>query len=757
MKKFYFPVMALATMLPLTASAGRPSLPPVDAPYERTDSLPSDTAGYWKQYNIGEVSVTATRKLVKSEIGKLSYDMTADDEAKTKNTLDMLRKVPMVSVDGQDNIRVKGSTSFKIYRNGHPDPSLDGTSASKILKSIPANTIKKIEVITDPGAKYDAEGTSVILNIVMKDNAGLQGIAGNVNAGFNTRGSIEPSASITAQKGPFTMAVNYGFSHRGKKGSENETYSDTYYGGNGESHSYVSYNGPVDVHYGNISASWEIDSLNLLSLSGGGWYVLPDLSGHYTSSRSYGHIGLSDSSLPSGYSYDGLLSTPDYKFYNFNGRMDFQHNTHLDGEVFTLSYMGVTTRQNQDMLHAYSNLLNVPFSYTGYSQRQHEKFFEHTVQADYVRPFGKNNKLEMGLKYINRSNKSNTQMIYTGDDTSNVYSLFDHTTQVGAAYLEWLGNFGAWNFRAGLRYEHSYMKASFPDGSSDGFSKRLNDWCPTASVQYRLRQADTFTATWSTNIRRPGIEYLNPARVETPTEITEGAPGLSSTRNQQFSLTWMHVGKNLTLSLSPSFFLSNNQITAVQGVQNGKTWTSYDNVNRERSFYTTAYVQTAPWKNASLSVDLGGGYHYYRNPNIGLSLDGWHANYNVNYRQKLPWRLSFNGGVGGSMGREPESVYSLGGNWFYHYLTLQRSFLKEDRLTVSLTAMSPFEHHGVWKQRTVQGDYTASSRTIYTSQSFALRLSWRFGTLKTRVKTVERSIDNNDVVGGIKQAGASRQ
>lgn len=751
MKKTYLSATAVFLMLAGTVSARRTTAAFSLGIAEAADSSAVDSSAYWKQFDIGEVSVTATRKLVKSEIGKMSYDMAADDEAKTKNTLDMLRKVPMVSVDGQDNIRVKGSASFKIYRNGHPDPSLDGSQASNVLKSIPANTIKKIEVITDPGAKYDAEGTSVILNIVMKDNVGMQGIAGTVNVGVNTRESIEPSASITAQKGPVTVAVNYGYSHRGSRGSENRTATDTYYGnGGGEAHSGVSFSGPVNVHYGNISASWEIDSLNLLSASGGGWYVLPDMNGTLSSSRSFGRPA-------DDYSYGGTLSTPDYKFYNFNGRADFQHKTRLDGEVLTLSYMGVATQQNQDEQFQYSSLVNAPFAYTGYSRRQHEKFFEHTAQADYVRPLGKNNKLEVGMKYINRSNKSNTAMAYTGDAGADAGSLFDHTTQVGAVYLEWLGNFGAWNFRAGLRYEHSYMKASYPDGSSAGFGKRLNDWCPTASVQYKNGQSDTFTATWSTSINRPGIEYLNPARVETPEEITEGAPGLTSTRNQQVSLTWMHTGSNITVSVSPSLSFSNNQITAVQGVENGKMWTSYDNVSRERNFYTTAYVQASPWSGAGLSVDLGGGYHYYRNPAVLLSLGGWHANYNVNYRQKLPWRLSLNAGAGGSMGHEPQSVYGIDGNWFYHYFSIQRSFLKDDRLTVSLTAMSPFEHHAVWKQRVVQGDYLSTSRTVYMPQSVGVRLSWRFGTLKTRVKTVDRSIDNSDVVGGIKQAGASRQ
>ena len=116
-----------------------------------------------------EVVVATQRQLVKTEIDRLSYDVQADADSKTSNVLDMLKKVPMVTVDGQDEIRVKGTTSFKVYRNGHPDPALASMNMKEILKVIPASMIKKIEVITDPGAKYDAEGTSASSSGLMQN------------------------------------------------------------------------------------------------------------------------------------------------------------------------------------------------------------------------------------------------------------------------------------------------------------------------------------------------------------------------------------------------------------------------------------------------------------------------------------------------------------------------------------------------------------------------------------------------------------
>ena len=715
------------------------------------DTTKVDSAAYWKQFELKEVNVTAERKLVKQDIDKMSYDMAGDEEAKAKNTLEMLRKVPMVTVDGQDNIRVKGSSSFKIYRNGHPDPSLEGSNVSQILKAMPANTIKKIEVITQPGAKYDAEGTSTILNIVMKDNVGMAGVAGTLSYAMNQRGDLQTGANVTTQTGKLTLSVNYGFIKTTKKATESDEHSEQNFLDSGErlvtdQH----YDGPLKLHYGNISASYDIDSLNLITLSGGGFYVQPDIQGYNTTKR-YNADGTVN------YSYDGLFTVPKYKQYSFNGRIDYQHKTHLDGEVLTLSYMGVTTRNDQNSNNAFYNIVSAPFSYTGYEQRQKEKFFEHTGQIDYVRPLGKVLKMEIGAKYINRSNKSNTTMDYDGFDAGDIYSKFNHNTQIAAAYAEWLASVGKWSFRAGLRYEYSHMKVTYPDGSESGFSKNLNDWCPSASMQYKFNDANTLSLNYATTINRPGIEYLNPARVETPTSISEGAPGLNSTRNQKIELTYMHISSKFTFNISPAFYFSNNQITALQGEREGKTWTSYGNVNRERSFYTTAFAQITPWKGGNLSINLGGGYHWYKNPNISLDLGGWNGNYDFDFSQRLPWKLNFMVGAGGNFGNEPSSVYNYQTHWDYHYLGIQRSFLKEDRLTVMLAANNPFEHHNVFNTRTVQGDYTGFNRNIRSNQQFGIRISYRFGSLKAQVKTADRSIDNDDVIGGIKQQGAGNQ
>ncbi|MDE6490178.1 MAG: TonB-dependent receptor, partial [Muribaculaceae bacterium] len=231
---------------------------------------------------LNEVEVVAQRPLIKSEIDRLSYDIQADEDSKTKTIFDMLRKVPLVAVDAQENVLVKGSSSFKIYKNGRPN-SAWSRNPRDVLKSIPASMIKRIEVITEPGAKYDAEGVNGILNIVTMENTMVKGAAGSVGAYAGMLGNAGGNAYLTAQLGKFTTTVNYGMNYNSNRSSRWINESEQVYGESGNRMMARS-DGTNSgfVHYGNIEASYEIDTLNLVTFSFGGYSygIKPDNVGH---------------------------------------------------------------------------------------------------------------------------------------------------------------------------------------------------------------------------------------------------------------------------------------------------------------------------------------------------------------------------------------------------------------------------------------------------------------------------------------------
>ena len=175
------------------------------------------------------MEVVAQKPLVKMGTDKMTYDVQADNDAKSNTVLDMLRKVPMVTVDGQDNITVNGQSSFKVYVDGKPN-IMFSSNPSQIFKSMPASAVKNIEVITNPGAKYDAEGVGGVLNIVMNHADGqgkinMNGFNGNISVTASNMG-WRPSAFLSGQQGKLTYSANVMFNQGKSSGTENR--DDTY-------------------------------------------------------------------------------------------------------------------------------------------------------------------------------------------------------------------------------------------------------------------------------------------------------------------------------------------------------------------------------------------------------------------------------------------------------------------------------------------------------------------------------------------------
>ena len=701
---------------------------------------PADTL---KGQTLDEVVVAQRRKLIKNDIDKLTYDVQHDKTAQTKTTLEILKKIPLVTVDGQENIRVQGSTSFKVYRNGHPDPSLSGQNLKDILKAIPASTIKRIEVITDPGAKYDAEGTTAILNIVMMSNTKLQGISGNVNSDVDTHGSVRLGTYLTTKVGKLTTTVNYNLRKQDRKQTENYREEVYNYVKTGEQKREYGTNSTAAIlHVGNISASYEIDSLNLLTASTTFLGYKADANAQNTNERW-------DKNSLLIYKFDNNMTTPGYSHLNIGGRFDYQHKTHLDGEVLTLSYMLAATRPQTTFRQTYSNMVNFPVSYTSYDQNTRERFTEHTFQIDYVHPFGKHHKIESGTKYILRNNNSTSLMDYQGT-TPDMESKFKHNAQVAAAYLSYIFTAGKWAARAGLRYEFTRMKASYPDGSNADYHANLNDWVPSASLQYKISDGQTLKFSYNTSINRPGIGYLNPAIISTPTAVSFGNANLGSSRNQALHLEYMLVTSKLTLQLSPDYSFTNNGITNIIYEQNRKDVSTYQNVLKSKVFGISSYTEWTPFTGTSFTLNASIRYARITLPTPYIKNSGCGGDIYFNWEQKVPWKLTLTTSIGGEYGNRVYDPYAIEGHWFYYDFTLTRRFFK-DKLTVSISAESPFIKERSSTYRIVQGDYTGYERSVMYPQRFNIGFSWSFGKLKASVKTAARSIENDDLVGSKKK------
>ena len=673
------------------------------------------------------VVIKAQKQLIKQEIDRIAYDVQADEESKTQTVMDMLRKVPMVTVDGQDNILVKGNSSFKIYKNGHYDPNLS-KNAKEVLKAMSASMVKRIEVITDPGAR--------------EDGSKIQGMTGVMSATYTSLNHPNFYASLTGQMGKLLMSVDYGYGGMSSRETESKTETDrTFLQTGNRLLARSDGTNPGGIHYANLNASYDIDTLNLISASFGGYFYKLNVQGD-------GRSAFYDSADNPLYRYSNHYWMPGYSHHSWNGRLDFEHKTCRKGERFTLSYMLALTRQRTEQENTYSDLFNAPFAYTWSLQQERERFTEHTFQADWLRPLGKGYQLEVGAKYIDRNNNSHTTQNFRGvlPMTDNP---FDHITRVAAAYADYIYNKEKWSARAGLRYEYSFMKGSYPDGSQASFSKHLGDWVPQASLKYQLTDAQSLKLNYTTSINRPGISYLNPAKVTSPTVIQQGNPQLVSSHSQRIALIYSYILPQLTLQIAPAYNFSSGGISSVQTAKDDVRYYTYDNILRYRRFSVEQYVQWKPFDGTTLVVNNNLRYEHNENPNLGYRTFGWSDNYYVNLSQQLPWKIKLNMSVYGKIGHSPSGIYYMQHSYYDYYASLQRSFLKDDRLTVRLGANTPFNKYMTSEAETVNGDDRDYQISWNRGRSFSLSVSWRFGSLKASVKKTEHSIDNDDVVGGI--------
>ena len=694
-----------------------------------------------------DVTVTAQRQLIKQELDRVGYDVAHDADSKTQNVLTMLRKVPMVSVDASDEIRVNGQQNFKIYRNGHPDPSLT-RNAKDLLKAMPANSVKRIEVITEPGAKYDAEGTGVILNIVMADNSTLSGVSGMATARTDQYGDVGGSLNLTTQLNKVVMSLDYGMQHAGGHVRNHNTGESKYVDSGAEMDTYSRFSmDDIMVHFGNLSASWEPDTLNLVSLSLGGYSYGFDGS-------NIGKTLMRDAAGTTMYSY-GDNSYIDQGSYSVDGRVDYQRRTRLKGETITMSYMLTAWRNKNTNNSAFTDMFNMPVPYSGTNQWGKELFGEHTFQLDWTRPLAKGHTLETGAKYIYRLNRSHNTMEYLESAMADMDTRFRHVTKVGAAYVSYSFQKGSWSARAGLRYEHSMLKASYPNGEQDPFSANLNDWVPSASVRYQIDMANSIKFAYAASINRPGINFLNPAVIEGPYSRSYGNTDLGSVHQHSMSLTFMHVGPKLTFNLSPSFDFSNNGIGAVKWADGLVQVSTYANTVKRYNSGFSAFVQWMPFTGTSVMLNGSLNYRYMKSEELNLKNDRLGASAFANITQFLPWKLQaslffgmWDGGI--------DDLYGHTGAMYFHGLSLQRSFLKEDRLTVQLMAQNPFGHKYMeFKSYVDRGDIISKNISDQTSRGVAISVSYRFGSLKTSVKKTSKTIENDDLIGSGKQSGGN--
>ncbi|MDN4754740.1 outer membrane beta-barrel family protein [Porphyromonadaceae bacterium W3.11] len=706
------------------------------------------------------VTVTATKKLVTVEVDKISYSINEDPESKSSDLLKMLRKVPLVTVDGQGNIQVNGSSKFIIYRNGKPD-KMTSSNPKEVLKSIPASSIKSIEVITDPGVKFDAEGSSAILNIITDKNTSLAGVAGTASVSIGSYGNFNGGLYLNAKVGKLGLTGNILHGRFGGRPTESST--TTYIGNNhilndGESENKGYYN------MFNATITYEIDSLNLFSLSTNGMPYRATMDNNTIEQKWIDDVLVEKNKNQTHSSYNRGS-------YSMN--VDYQHSTKRAGELLTFSYM-FDRSPNSSESNVIRNVLDLstdevlPNTFGEQLSKTNSSMNEHTAQIDYTRPFKWHytHNLEAGIKYIARRSESTPEYLIrnTPDGTFTPGSLFgqhlnssdlDYGQDIYALYIAWRTNWSQkLSTKVGTRVEKSTLDVKYKDLKDANFTKSELDFVPQVRLSYNITPFDQTSLNYNFRIQRPGISQLNPYRDQTSEFwVSYGNPDLKAQRNHNIGLTYGHFSSKFTINTSFNFTFSNNAILSYSKQDAslpGVIQHTYGNLGKRRGLSANAFINYTPWTWLRLYMNISGSNNNLSSNTLDETKD-WSTFIGYTggtFTLPKSWDLSF------SLGGYKFGSYQMINDFSYFTSISVGKSLFNDKLSLSLDIMEPFRDTITRKMHTYgEGFETHSINKNPGSRMFNFSIRYRFGELKERIKSVSRTINNTDLMEAEKNQG----
>lgn len=700
-----------------------------------------------------EVEVTTQKLLVTQDVDKLSYNVEADPESKTMSALDLLRKVPMLSLDSEENIKLNGSGSFKVLVNGKPSP-LFARSPKDVFRSMPASSIKRIEVITDPPAKYDAEGIGGIINVITVDDP-KSGYNGSVYLSQSTPESRYASVNLTAKVGKLGFS-GYGGANKytsPRNSSVFERYdaatgTNLLQNSSGNNKSYFNYIDGV--------LTYEIDTLNLLSAKFSvnmsdyeslNTQTVQEFTGGNIRNKAYNRN-----------------TTTDGTWGGYEVGLDYQHTFKQNKEqLLTLSYVA---SKNRDWTRG--TILFEPIqNYSGEEgtlTRNHGGWMEQTLQADYVHPINKHT-LELGAKTIFRENGSDyfyrNYNPETGfyEEVPNLSNDFDYGQDIYAAYASVSLKHEKWGVRMGTRFEQTVLDARFgKEGNNKTVDPDYFNLIPSIAITHTLKNMATLKLAYTQRVERPGLWYLNPY-VDRITEksVSFGNPNLKAATSHVLSLSHSFFKGTTSLNSTFTHAFTNNAIQSYTTFNpaDSVSSTTFGNIGRNGTSTLTLSGNSTLFKNLSINLSGTLGYSQLSGNINGQTLENsgftGYMHSGISYKFPKNWRTSANLGY-----YAPEVLLQgTSSAMFWNSLSLNKSFLKDQKASISLSVSSPFEKYFKSYNNVAGDNFTQRSEYQYLRRRVSIGFNYKFGKLTEDIKRTKRGIKNDDLQGGGNKSGGN--
>ncbi len=683
---------------------------------------------------LDEVEVIAEKTQVEIKLDKTVYNIGKDLTLRGSSVSDVLDNLPSVAVDIDGNVSLRGNQSVRILINGKPS-GLVGISSNDALKQFPSESVEKVEIITSPSARYNAEGTAGIINIILRKNK-LAGLNGSISVNGGDPKSYGISGNINYRTKKINLFTNTGYSLRSY---ENPSISETEYYTGGSINNFLNENGSRNSERNSFYQNTGIE------------YFFTDKTSLVISylTRESDDEDITINNINQNFQGEKKLSrrieneneSDDTKEFSLNFTHEFKNKGNL-----TMDYQ--KEKSNEFESGIISNTQSIPnfVKYLGEKVKTDENQESELYKIDYVLPIGEDGQFEMGYRksnqfqitdYLVEDESLNGQFVKNSNLSNNLY----YNEKINAFYTQYGNKKNKFSYLLGLRIEESKTTVKQQETKSNDI-KKYNDLFPTINLAFELKENETITLGYSRRISRPRSYFINPFPSRTSeTSYFQGNPYLNPTYSNGIDLGYLKRFKKTTLNgsiyykKSDEIFTFINEATGTSVLVNDilvpVIRRSPINLSTQKEIgieFNTNYTHSKNWR-------IGGNINFYQSEIIG-SYNGivydsknliWSGRLN-NYLKlfsSIDWqtRLSYRGPQKNAISTRKASI------------STNTAFSKDvfgDKMTLTFKINDIFET-GKWRLETFNETYKNYTESSWRGgRSFSLSLIYRFNQKKSQ-------------------------
>jgi outer membrane receptor protein involved in Fe transport len=654
-----------------------------------------------------EVQVIGRKPLVQSKGDKIIYNARADISNRSGTAADVLRKVPLVTVDPSGNVKMRGSAAIKVLLNGHPS-GIMARSLKDALRMIPANTIESVEIITNPSAKYEAESATGIINIITKKK--VVSTSGNLDlSAGNLERSIGGEFNVTREK--FSMDLSVGSSREKQRNAWNMDRTTIENGlATGKLLQQTTATEYWKGLFGDLSVEFRPDSSQIFGFGISHW------AGTFPSKSNF-------------YNKFSEKDQPPIEYNQYNDQLMKFNSSDLSAN-YDKKFR--KTGQSLELLGLYSHTSdNSTYTTLAELALNRSKNNELSFQADYTHPLNKPGKhlLETGIKYSN-GKAASTYNVFTGNsavpatDRSNEMEYSQHTF---AAYISLqFKTHNNWTFRPGIRYENTGMGGRFEHGAPL-FTRTFNNFFPSVLVSRQLNDRHSLKFNFSQRIRRPEIWDVNPfVNASDPQNRTAGNPALRPEITQTLELGHDYSATaGFVLNSSIYFTKNDNAIESLTTIDSlGISTTRAQNIASTRRLGSNISAALQPTDKLIITA----GAEFYKASfksdilKVNNSRFYYNANLNVTYLFPSDWTVNLYGDY-----NKGEITLQGYNSSYYTYKFSVRKELLNKKAALTLGINNPFQQQLLQRNYMAAPTFSSMQTNRYYNRSVVLSFNWKFG------------------------------